>query len=519
MKLKRKLLTALAAFSMMVPLALGVGGLGAGAEEAAAKDTVDFTLHKKKFTSDQTVTKNTGSRMNEFDGVAGLNGIRFDAYDVSAEYYALLKEEYGSTGKKYTPAQAVKELQDNYDTSEDSTLTGKTATVTLDGTAVDGVVQFKNLPSKVTISGKSQYAVYLFSEKLTAAQQETMGATGNAANLVVVLPIMNTVVDEETEEESKVELTDIHLYPKNKITERSFYLKKVATDKKDFEIAGSKFTIQNSENKYYAGMDAKTEMPIFQATPFYVEGNSTIKGLRTGTYTVKETTKGTGTEFTEEALSFDIVIADDGTVTKKVVEDGDENGAPAAELDVTHTAVEGTVTVENRRLSSFTFTKVNAATGDELPGAVFHVTKGKDENRLYKWNGTTELPEGQYEYIWEDELTTANKDNYDVVIFDGVATGELTGLKVGTYYLWEKTAPNGFVQPTGDAAYTQIDLFEGTGDNKVVKPGNGKVENIEEGILPSTGGAGIIAFLAIGAALMAGAFVWYKSSKKETTEV
>ncbi|EAG2939511.1 LPXTG cell wall anchor domain-containing protein, partial [Listeria monocytogenes] len=39
------------------------------------------------------------------------------------------------------------------------------------------------------------------------------------------------------------------------------------------------------------------------------------------------------------------------------------------------------------------------------------------------------------------------------------------------------------------------------------------VTNVKKGILPSTGGTGIYAFLTIGAALMIGAIVWYKKSK------
>ena len=47
---------------------------------------------------------------------------------------------------------------------------------------------------------------------------------------------------------------------------------------------------------------------------------------------------------------------------------------------------------------------------------------------------------------------------------------------------------------------------------------NTEVSNTPKGLLPSTGGNGILLFLAIGLGLMAGAFVWYKKVKR-TVEV
>jgi len=44
------------------------------------------------------------------------------------------------------------------------------------------------------------------------------------------------------------------------------------------------------------------------------------------------------------------------------------------------------------------------------------------------------------------------------------------------------------------------------------------ITNVRKGVLPTTSGIGIYAFLAIGAALMIGAIIWYKKSR-ETADI
>ena len=41
------------------------------------------------------------------------------------------------------------------------------------------------------------------------------------------------------------------------------------------------------------------------------------------------------------------------------------------------------------------------------------------------------------------------------------------------------------------------------------------VKNTPKGLLPSTGGAGIYAFIIIGAAMMIGAYIWFKKSRQQ----
>ena len=42
-----------------------------------------------------------------------------------------------------------------------------------------------------------------------------------------------------------------------------------------------------------------------------------------------------------------------------------------------------------------------------------------------------------------------------------------------------------------------------------------EVKNTPKGLLPSTGGSGIYAFLIIGAGMMVGAYIWFKKSREQ----
>lgn len=87
----------------------------------------------------------------------------------------------------------------------------------------------------------------------------------------------------------------------------------------------------------------------------------------------------------------------------------------------------------------------------------------------------------------------------------------ISGLKQGTYYLQETTAPKGYVLPSGEAAFTKF-----TVDNDENTPDTLSIDNQPKGILPSTGGAGIVAFVAVGAALIVGGAFYFMKRRQET---
>lgn len=74
------------------------------------------------------------------------------------------------------------------------------------------------------------------------------------------------------------------------------------------------------------------------------------------------------------------------------------------------------------------------------------------------------------------------------------------------YKLVETKAPEGYVKGE-DIRFT---VAQGTKDETNVV----EVKNAKKGILPSTGGMGIYLFLALGLALMGGAYVWFKKARK-----
>lgn len=90
---------------------------------------------------------------------------------------------------------------------------------------------------------------------------------------------------------------------------------------------------------------------------------------------------------------------------------------------------------------------------------------------------------------------------------------DVKGLEYGTYYLQETKAPEGYALPTGDAAYTKFVVGENSYKTISATPRN--IVNTPKGFLPSTGGAGIILFVALGAAMVGLAGVYFTSRRKD----
>ncbi len=86
---------------------------------------------------------------------------------------------------------------------------------------------------------------------------------------------------------------------------------------------------------------------------------------------------------------------------------------------------------------------------------------------------------------------------------------KVIGLKNGDYQLEEKaTSSDKYVLLDEDVDFT---VEHGQYGSQELK----SVLNTPKGLLPSTGGNGIYAFLLIGAALMIGAYAWFKKSKTQ----
>ena len=153
--------------------------------------------------------------------------------------------------------------------------------------------------------------------------------------------------------------------------------------------------------------------------------------------------------------------------------------------------------IANVKTFAFTLKKVNED-GNELGGAMFELrTVAADSSTAIKF------------------VTDTEKKNY--VKADSTATGSATieagtvnvrGIKSGTYYLVETTAPQGY-NVLDHAVEVKIN-DEGNildKENNPLASNIVVVENKKGLMLPSTGGMGTVAFAVVGLIVMAGAAV------------
>lgn len=147
------------------------------------------------------------------------------------------------------------------------------------------------------------------------------------------------------------------------------------------------------------------------------------------------------------------------------------------------------------------FVKVDIhQTDKKLEGAEFLVLKGQDDATQYRtYNNDTKL------YGWTDNKEDANRL---VLTSDENGEFEIRGLKTGTYYLEEITAPEGYHVPDNPIFEFEVTKTSYSEPKQILEIGNS-----EDGILPSTGGKGIYMILAAGLALIGGGgFYFYKRS-------
>jgi len=103
--------------------------------------------------------------------------------------------------------------------------------------------------------------------------------------------------------------------------------------------------------------------------------------------------------------------------------------------------------------------------------------------------------------------TSVQADATDVVSANGGSI-KVIGLIEGEYLLEETQAPsNEYVKLAEDYQFVVTYGDYGTEEDLAT------VNNVPKGLLPSTGGNGIYAFLAVGAVLMIGSYIWFKKSK------
>ena len=146
-------------------------------------------------------------------------------------------------------------------------------------------------------------------------------------------------------------------------------------------------------------------------------------------------------------------------------------------------------------------TKQDNKTQAPLTGATFTLSASPDGTNPIAFVGT----DGSYRKAKTGEggAVTALAVNPQEAAEKGRLT--LSGLDVGTYYLTETKAPEGYVKPRNPV---QITIADDAVDGQVNNGAGGyvelAVENSKGFTLPSTGGMGTVLFTAIGVVLMGG---------------
>ena len=487
----RKLWKIIVAALLLVPLF--VGALGANAAEAG---TADVTLHKRVFQDTMpTYKNNTGEIMPDFGGTP-LAGAGFTVYDVS-DYYDTEIRKSGAT-----PAS----VQDLIEIAHgDGTTTpfevAAAEQLTADGT---GETTFANLPLTKSVSGKTIDAAYLIIETSTPANPEI---TQKAVPMVIAMPILVPG--------TKNVNTHVHLYPKNvTLTDKqkefvNEELYKVTIGEGEDAVIFNSVQIGDPLNyKINVNMPDISKLDSFKVIDEpgvgmdLADPNSlSLPGLTLGTdYTVDYDGTASGRGFVIDFKDTAAVRALAGkvlTITYTMTLTAD------APID---TAInnQASIQVDGETTTEFTppnpvfthgkqFKKVNGQTGEELAGAKFKVKKADGKFAKFDANGKFDG--------WDVDGTEISSDA------DGMV--RISGMRVGDYTLVETEAPDGYVLVDAEILFSIVkDGYANPQDIETVN-------NFRKGLLPSTGGSGIYAFLIIGAMMMGGAYIWFKRSKEQ----
>lgn len=502
----RKLWKIIVAALLLVPLF--VGALGANAAEAG---TADVTLHKRVFLDalPNPLIPNNGLEDNDFGGTP-LADAGFTVYDVS-EFYDTEIRKPGAT------QESVKEsIVSTHETTPFGVVSGTVEQFTADYT---GATKFENLPLTMTIgtgdTAKQIDAAYLFVET-TSPSNPVISQI--AAPMVVVMPVVipNTTTINK----------DIHLYPKN-LTETDN--QKEFVNESDYTLTVNGETFNSVQIGDPLNYKINVNMPdISKLDSFKVidepgvgmdladPNNLSLPGLTLGTdYTVDydgtDSGRGFVIDFKDTAAVRNLAgkvltITYTMTLTEDAPIDTAINNNASIQVDV-ETTTEFTppnpVFTHGKQ-----FKKVNGQTGEELTGAKFKVYREievDEEDELVKQWAQFDLVGNAYvfsDWVADEEEATEIESGTG-----GIA--RIQGLRVGDYTLVETQAPDGYVLVDSEIQFTIVK--GGYANPQDIKT----VNNFRKGLLPSTGGSGIYAFLIIGAMMMGGAYIWFKRSKEQ----
>ncbi|HFU4350945.1 TPA: SpaH/EbpB family LPXTG-anchored major pilin [Streptococcus suis] len=515
-------------FALLATLFVGIfSNLFTPVVSAEGETKVNITLHKvKDYKNKATANKitNTGEILTEDFNF--LPGITFKAYDVTEEYYAAYDASVATKTVSEAISDAVKAVQGTPGVAPSSNVLKGTET-----TAADGSATFS-----LNAKSGTRDAVYLFVE------QASDGVETIADNLVVSLPIYQQNTNDTV-------LTNIHLYPKNTTKEIPFdkvITSKNGDDKKtDFSIG------QTIDYKL------KTTIPAdIAATKLNEDGEA--KKLY-NIFQFVDTFKTDQLTFIENTSSYSVKVAGDTTLTLTQgtdytveVKENKDTGETTVTTALTAAGIDRLATLANKEISFDYQMKINSLqyVDTDIVNTAKAIFGNDGTTGVGIWNDETEpktetVKTGGYKFVKVDvnnnaktlagaqfvvRKSTAADAEYFVATADGgvwttdkskatvyTTTGngivDVKGLEYGTYQLQEITAPTGYALPKDLADYTQFVVTEDSYTTTSTAPI--KIVNTPKGFLPSTGGAGIILFVALGAAMVGLAGVYFTSRRKD----
>ena len=470
----------------------------------SADDKVDvkntnITINKRIFNEGQTPAdkQNTGDVMSDFGGQP-LNGSEFTVYDVSDQYYSLIKGSDQNT--------AIAQIQQD----AASVAPDYAKRVGAETTAGEGQATFANLP---LTDPNGKYIVYLFVETKTP---NNVTITKRAVPMVVAMPIYKLDANLKPTDTPN---TDIQLYPKNE----------TAKDTKEFSnlgqfnqvtVNGTTFANVTTGDtlNYKLTVNIPANIGDANAVTSYkvndkpsaglalVSGTVKVGNLVAGTdYKITETDGGFTVDFTLGSAAVKALAGQklqltyDMKLTATV--DPDALQSNKASVQINNDTEQQITPPTPVGTGGYKFTKKDAQTGKVLQNAKFVVTN-KDQSKFATF--TTNANGDNVFTKWVDTKDAATK-----VVSDANGSIRVIGLLNGDYVLNETDTPSANYVLLKDGTITF------TVEHGKYGASNLDVKNTPKGLLPSTGGAGIYAFIIIGAAMMIGAYIWFKKSRQQ----
>lgn len=496
---KNKFLQAILATILLLTTAFVSNQYASAAEDTIDASNANITINKRIFDEGKTPTniQNTGEAIQNFGGEP-LNGAEFTVYDVTDKYYELIQGSDQNT--------AISTIQKDAASVAPTYATKVAAQVTAD----QGQAKFANLPLK---NSAGKYNVYLFVETKTP---NNITVTKRAVPMVIAMPIYKLDANQKATDTLN---TDIQLYPKNE----------TAKDTKEFSnlgqfqqltVNGTTFANVTTGDTLNYKLTVNIPANIGDAnavTSFKIHDKpSAGLALIAGTVKVGSLVEGTDYTITEHDGGFTVDLKLDSAAVKALA---GQKLQLAYDMKLTATVDPDSLQNNNASVQinndpeqqitpptpvgtgGYQFTKKDAQTGKALKGAEFVVTN-KDQTKFAIF-----VQNDNKDYVFDKWVES--KDAATKVISDDNGSIRVIGLLNGDYVLNETKAPseNYVILKDGTITFT---VEHGKYSSSKLD-----VNNTPKGLLPSTGGSGIYAFIVIGAGMMIGAYIWFKKSRQQ----